>query len=64
MTVIPASRLQPSDLRMLGLSDQVRDDREAHHQPIDRSLALHDEQLSDEDAAAIDAAIASEHVAS
>ncbi|MFA9479833.1 hypothetical protein ACERK3_16235 [Phycisphaerales bacterium AB-hyl4] len=66
MTVIPASRLQPSDLRRLGcdLVDQVRDEHQVCHHPVDRSLAVHGEQLSDEDLAALDAATNSEHVAS
>ncbi|MFA9478931.1 hypothetical protein ACERK3_11590 [Phycisphaerales bacterium AB-hyl4] len=66
MTVIPASRLQPSDLRRLGhdLCDQVRADHQACHHPVDRSLAVHGEQLSDEDLAALEAATISEHVAS
>lgn len=66
MTVIPAHQLEASDLRRLGrdLCDQVRDDRQHPHAAVDRSLALHDEQLAEEDAAAIDAACAGEAVAS
>ena len=58
MTIVPVHALERSDLRRLGrdLPAQVRRDRRAIREAINRSLALHHEQLSDEDALAIEQA--------
>ena len=66
MSVIPATALQHSDLRLLGhnLFARVREDHHQVHDAVNRSLAVHDEQLSDEDERAIEAAMTSEYLAS
>jgi len=53
MTVIPASRLCPSDLAHLGnnVGPTVRRDRE-HVAAVNRSLAIHDEQVEVDEQAA------------
>jgi hypothetical protein len=65
MTIIPVGRLTPHELKQLGNNTPaaVRADRRRDREAINRSLAIHDEQVGDDDPI-VEAAIGSEHVAS